>query len=67
MLDLARPDENWWLSFATDAEAELVEALIEHPDACGLPEIGRALIPLDERSERIVGELCADASRAGCG
>jgi hypothetical protein len=62
VLDLARPDENWWLSFATDADPELVRALMEHPDAYALPAIGRALVPLDERSERIVGALRADES-----
>src|ERR1700730_16793320 len=32
-LDLARPDEDWWLSFATDAAPEAVAELLEHPDA----------------------------------
>ena len=62
VLDLARPDENWWLSFPTDAHAEPMRALMEHPDAYVLPAIGRALIPLDERSERIVGALRAHES-----
>ena len=62
VLDLARPDENWWLSFATDADPELVRALMEHPGSYTLPAIGRALIPLDERSERIVGALHAEES-----
>ncbi len=62
VIDMARPDENWWLSFPSDAEGYLVEALSEHPDAREVPEIGRAMIPLDERSERIVGELCAEES-----
>jgi SWI/SNF-related matrix-associated actin-dependent regulator 1 of chromatin subfamily A len=57
VLDLARPDENWWLSFPTDVDEELVRALAEHPDYRGLPAIGRALIPLDELSERIVKDL----------
>ena len=57
VLDLARPDENWWLSFPTDVDEELVRALAEHPDYRGLPAIGRALIPLDELSERIVKGL----------
>ncbi len=61
VIDVARPDENWWLSFPADADAELVQALLEHPDAYSLPGIGRALIPLDERSERIVRELRGSA------
>ena len=64
VLDLARPDENWWLSFPTDADSELVQALMEHPDAYGLPAIGRALIPLDERSRRIVRDLLRGTARA---
>src|SRR6266700_2153883 len=31
LLDLARPDENWWLSFATDTAPEAVAELLEHP------------------------------------
>ncbi len=62
VLDLARPDENWWLSFPTDVDAELVQALTEHPDAYRLPAIGRALIPLDELSESIVSGLREDGS-----
>jgi SWI/SNF-related matrix-associated actin-dependent regulator of chromatin subfamily A-like protein 1 len=60
VLDLARPDESWWLSFATDAAPEVVGALLAHPDRRLVPLIGRALIPLDERSERIVAALRSD-------
>jgi hypothetical protein len=63
VLDLARPDENWWLSFATDTAPELVTALLEHPDAYRLPAIGRALIPLDEHAARLVEELPAATAR----
>ncbi len=63
VLDLARPDENWWLSFATDTAPELSQALLEHPDAYRLPAIGRALIPLDEHAARLVEELPAAPSR----
>ncbi|HTU78470.1 MAG TPA: DEAD/DEAH box helicase [Solirubrobacteraceae bacterium] len=49
LLELARPDERWWLSFATDAAPEAVAALLEHPEAREVPAIGRALLPLDER------------------
>jgi SWI/SNF-related matrix-associated actin-dependent regulator 1 of chromatin subfamily A len=63
LLDLARPDENWWLSFATDTTSELPEALLEHPDGYRLPAIGRGLIPLDERAARLVEELPAAPAR----
>ncbi len=57
LVDLSRPDESWWLSFATDAAAEPVAALLEHPGAYNLPAIGRALVPLDERSAELVRAL----------
>ncbi|HTA13183.1 MAG TPA: DEAD/DEAH box helicase [Solirubrobacteraceae bacterium] len=63
VLDLARPDESWWLSFATDGAPELVTALLEHPGARELPEIGRALVPLDERAEELVGALTRQTDR----
>ncbi len=63
VLDLARPDENWWFSFATDTAPELAQALLEHPDGYRLPAIGRALIPLDAHAARLVEELPAGASR----
>ncbi len=57
LVERVRPDAGWWLGFATDGDAELLEALMEHPDAYGLPAIGRAQIPLDELAVRMVGEL----------
>jgi SWI/SNF-related matrix-associated actin-dependent regulator of chromatin subfamily A-like protein 1 len=57
LVDLARPDEDWWLSFATDGAAEPVESLLEHPHARELPAIGRALVPLDDRSAALLEEL----------
>lgn len=63
LLDLARPDENWWLSFATDTTSELPEALLEHPEGYRLPAIGRGLIPLDDRAARLVEELPAATAR----
>ena len=57
VVERVRPDAGWWLGFATDGDAELLEALMEHPDAYGLPAIGRAQIPLDELAVRMVGEL----------
>ncbi len=63
VLDLARPNESWWLTFATDHAPGIVEALLEHDDAHELPSIGRALIPLDEQAARLVDTLPAEAGR----
>jgi SWI/SNF-related matrix-associated actin-dependent regulator 1 of chromatin subfamily A len=63
LLDVVRPDGEWWLSFATDAAPELVAALLEHPDGYSVPDIGRALIPLDERAAQLVGALEAQGER----
>jgi len=63
VLDLARPDENWWLSFATDTAPELAEGLLEHPGGYRLPAIARALIPLDDHAARLVAELPAVPAR----
>jgi SWI/SNF-related matrix-associated actin-dependent regulator of chromatin subfamily A-like protein 1 len=57
LIDLARPDENWWLSFATDAAPTQVAALLEHPDARELPAIGRALVPLDDHAAGVLEDL----------
>jgi SWI/SNF-related matrix-associated actin-dependent regulator 1 of chromatin subfamily A len=63
VLDLARPNESWWLTFATDRAPGIVAALMEHTDAQELPTIGRALIPLDEQAARLVDTLPPDAGR----
>ncbi len=57
LIDLARPDEAWWLSFATDCSSEPVEALLEHPSARDLPAIGRALVPLDDHAVALLEGL----------
>jgi hypothetical protein len=57
LVELARPDQEWWLSFATDGALEPVASLLEHPDARELPAIGRAVVPLDERSAALLEEL----------
>ena len=57
LIDLARPDENWWLSFATDAAPKHVAALLEHPDARELQAIGRALVPLDDHAAGVLEDL----------
>jgi plasmid stabilization system protein ParE len=56
-VDLARPDEEWWLSFATDPASEPVTSLLGHPGARLMPAIGRALIPLDDRSASLLESL----------
>ncbi|HWD11286.1 MAG TPA: DEAD/DEAH box helicase [Solirubrobacteraceae bacterium] len=56
-VDLARPDADWWLSFATDAAPEPVAALLEHPDARELPAIGRALVPFDDHATGLLERL----------
>ncbi len=61
LVDLARPDEDWWLSFATDAAPEPVAALLEHPDAYNVPAIGRALVPLDDRAAELMQTLAEQA------
>jgi superfamily II DNA or RNA helicase len=63
LVELARPDEDWWLSFATDAAPEPVAALLEHPHAYNLPAIGRALVPLDERAAELVRTLAQTTGR----
>jgi SWI/SNF-related matrix-associated actin-dependent regulator of chromatin subfamily A-like protein 1 len=63
VLDLARPDENWWLSFATDTTCELPELLLEHPGGYRLPAIARGLIPLDRHAAQLVEELPAAPAR----
>jgi SWI/SNF-related matrix-associated actin-dependent regulator 1 of chromatin subfamily A len=59
LVDRVRPDGEWWLGFATDTDPELIDALMEHPDACNVPAIGRAQIPIDDLAARLVGELSA--------
>jgi SWI/SNF-related matrix-associated actin-dependent regulator of chromatin subfamily A-like protein 1 len=63
LLDLARPDGDWWLGFATDAAPELVEALLEHPEARSLPAIGRGLIPFDDHAAWLVQTLAEQTGR----
>jgi SWI/SNF-related matrix-associated actin-dependent regulator 1 of chromatin subfamily A len=63
VLDLARPDENWWLSFATDTTSEIPELLLEHPGGYRVPAIGRGLIPLDRHAAQLVEELPAAPAR----
>lgn len=62
VVDLARPDENWWFSFATDKAPELVEVLLEHPDAYRVPAIERGLLPVDQRGSEILRSCLDDGS-----
>ena len=63
LLDLARPDESWWFSFATDNARDLVEELLAHPDAHRLAAIGRAVIPLDKQAAELVSAVLARTPR----
>jgi hypothetical protein len=60
LVDLSRPDEEWWLTFALDGPPAAVAALLEHPQARSLPAIGRALVPLDDAGERTLSLLAHD-------
>jgi SWI/SNF-related matrix-associated actin-dependent regulator 1 of chromatin subfamily A len=57
LVDVVRADEDWWLSFATDAAPDPVAALLGHPGARDLPAIGRGLVPLDDRAAALVDSL----------
>jgi SWI/SNF-related matrix-associated actin-dependent regulator 1 of chromatin subfamily A len=63
LLDVVRPDSEWWLSFATDAAPEPVAALLAHPGARELERIGRAQVPLDDRALQIVASLRSGSDR----
>ncbi|HEX4107734.1 MAG TPA: DEAD/DEAH box helicase [Solirubrobacteraceae bacterium] len=56
LVDVSRPDRDWWLSFPTDAGAA-AERLLEHPQAFRLPPIGRGLIPPDAAAAALIAEL----------
>ncbi len=57
LLDLARPNEQWWLTFATDNAPAIVSCLLEHPRAVELAVLGRGLIPLDDHTAQLVEEV----------
>ncbi len=57
LVELARPDRDWWFSFATDGPAQAVGLLLEHPEARQIEQIGRALVPVDDHSAALVAEL----------
>jgi superfamily II DNA or RNA helicase len=64
LLDLARPNEEWWLTFATDNAPAIVSCLLEHPQAVELRMLERGLIPLDEHTAQLVDELDACEGQA---
>jgi SWI/SNF-related matrix-associated actin-dependent regulator of chromatin subfamily A-like protein 1 len=57
LLDLARPNDDWWLTFATDTAPAIGARLLEHPQAVELPLLERGLVPLDEHTAELVAEL----------
>jgi SWI/SNF-related matrix-associated actin-dependent regulator 1 of chromatin subfamily A len=61
VLDVVRPDSDWWLSFATDGPVAIVGELLAHPGARELQRIGRAQLPLDERAVGLVRSVRAAA------
>src|ERR1700733_7837873 len=60
---LARPDNDWWFSFAPDGPRDLVEELLEHPGAHRLAELERGLVPVDHRAALILGACLESDSR----
>ncbi len=63
LVDLARADENWWFSFATDTVRDLVELLLEHPGARRLSAIERGLLPVDQHAAEILRSCLDDDPR----
>jgi SWI/SNF-related matrix-associated actin-dependent regulator of chromatin subfamily A-like protein 1 len=59
LVDITRPDDRWWFSFATDTARDLVEVLLDHPEAYRVPDIERGLLPVDRRGAEIV-HSCVD-------
>jgi len=65
LVDLARPDGNWWFSFATDTAADLAERLLDHPNADRVAGIGRGQLPVDHRAAQML-RACLDSDRRLC-
>jgi hypothetical protein len=63
LVDLARPDGDWWFSFATDVAPDLAELLLEHPDAYRVPVIERGLLPVDHGAVQILRSCVERDSR----
>jgi len=64
LIDVVRPDREWWLSFPTDGPVAPVAILLEHPGAREIELIGRAQVPLDARGAELLAELRAGAAPA---
>ncbi len=63
LVDLARPDNNWWFTFATDGPVDLVEDLLEHPSGYRLAELDRGLVPVDQRAALLLASCLERDSR----
>ncbi|HTX10432.1 MAG TPA: DEAD/DEAH box helicase [Solirubrobacteraceae bacterium] len=63
LVDLARPDNNWWFSFATDGPADLIDALLDHPHGYRLAELDRGLVPADQRAGLLLASCLERDSR----
>ena len=57
LLDVVRPEESWWLSFAIDSHAPAAEQLLAHSLARRVEVLARALVPLDDEALAILGRL----------
>ena len=63
LVDLARPDNNWWFTFATDGPVDLVEDLLEHPSGYRLGELDRGFVPVDQRGALLLASCLERDSR----
>jgi hypothetical protein len=59
LVDIVRPDQEWWFSFSTDRARDLVEVLLDHPRAQRVPEIERGLLPFDRQAAELL-RACRD-------
>ncbi|HEY1833105.1 MAG TPA: DEAD/DEAH box helicase [Solirubrobacteraceae bacterium] len=57
LLDVVRPEESWWLSFATDIDTAAGSALLGHSEARELPLIARAVVPVDDEAVALLERL----------
>ncbi len=65
LVALARPDNSWWFSFATDGPTDLVELLLDHPRAYRLTAIERGFLPVDREGGSTLHE-CAEGDSRLC-
>jgi SWI/SNF-related matrix-associated actin-dependent regulator 1 of chromatin subfamily A len=57
LLDVVRPEESWWLSFATDVDTAAGSALLGHAHVRELPLLARAVVPVDDEALALLGGL----------